>query len=339
MSVSNRPAGDINFNIMPRMPVITPGTRTLDSVRPVITAPIPGVLVGPLPAITGTAAPGASVSVSLDGRPSVAVRTGMDGKWSMPLVSPPPPGSHTVSAQVGTQSATTTFMVLSGSETPSVVTITSPNSGALTGLLREIAGTAPALAEVSISLDGGAPTTVRASTDGRWKLAVREQPPVGSHSVVATSRGISTNVGFVVTENQTLPVQPETPSENTPVREESRSSSMVPTIAVGVGVFALLWFLLNSGKSTSAVARRNPASDADNLIALLVQLEAEGHVAFLAPSGLNSPAVLTIIREGSDRFLVVGREGRKHASLADIVPLMHAMLSGGWRWLRPTARR
>ena len=77
------------------------GSFTVDTVTTVVIAtPADGSTIGaPRPAITGTAEPGASVEVSVDGSVIGTVTAGSDGRWSITPADPLSGGSHTVDAR------------------------------------------------------------------------------------------------------------------------------------------------------------------------------------------------------------------------------------------------
>lgn len=164
---------------------------------PVILSPAEGPLTQPLSAITGTAGPGSTVSISIDGGPPTNVTAAADGKWSWPVTTQPPPGPHTVSARSGAVGERVVSFTVPAPLPSSSLVIISPQSGALPGPLVEIAGTASPNTDVNVSIDGAEPVAVRSDSAGRWRWPVTTQPPPGSHSVSAKSGTQITSVAFV----------------------------------------------------------------------------------------------------------------------------------------------
>ncbi|MBS1151779.1 MAG: Cable pili-associated 22 kDa adhesin protein [Myxococcaceae bacterium] len=158
---------------------------------PVVTAPANGAtILDARPTITGTAEPGATVRVSIDGQFVGWATADASGNWSLPTTVALSEGTHTVSAvatdAVGNQgpaSATNTFTVLTTALTPP--TITEPADGSLTNdSTPTVKGKAPPNSTVSVFVDGVLAGTTVADANGDWTFTLATQPD-GTHTVTA----------------------------------------------------------------------------------------------------------------------------------------------------------
>ncbi|WP_241757999.1 adventurous gliding motility protein AgmC [Myxococcus landrumensis] len=161
-----------------------------------ITTPTDGaVLTDGSVTYTGTAEPGATVTVSVDGTVIGTVVASSDGNWMLPGPSVLADGSHAVTATVeddagNTATDTNAFRV----DTSTSVDITGPTEGAvLTNGVVTYTGTAEAGATVTVQVDGATVGTVTAAPDGTWSLPVAARLLDGAHTVVATAEDSSGN--------------------------------------------------------------------------------------------------------------------------------------------------
>ena len=122
------------------------------------------------PVLSGTAEPGATVQISVDGAILGTVIADQDGNYSLTPVSDLSEGLHTLEAtatdEVGNEAtATTTFVT----DTLTEVAVTSPDDGAkVPGPKPPVAGTAEAGATVVVTVDGRDYCEATAASDGSW---------------------------------------------------------------------------------------------------------------------------------------------------------------------------
>ncbi|MBX3275712.1 MAG: hypothetical protein KF729_35960, partial [Sandaracinaceae bacterium] len=174
-----------------------------------ITAPADGSTVSTAtPTIRGTATPGATVTVTVDGVVVGTVVAAADGTWSLTLTTPLAEGSHMASASIttpgGSAMDTVTFTVATGG----FVTITEPADGSTTREPRPtIRGRAPPGATVVVRVDGEEVGTVTADGDGNWSLPLEGDLEDGEHVVEATA---TDGEGRTGTDTSTFTVDTET---------------------------------------------------------------------------------------------------------------------------------
>ncbi|WP_156369896.1 hypothetical protein [Frigoribacterium sp. Leaf164] len=149
--------------------------------------------------VSGTAEPGASVVVGLDGDRSQTVSAdSTTGRWATTFLAVGV-GTHVFSVSErldGVLTAPVTRTLVVQAATP--VTVTAPLDGSITTVATAAStadltagGAAQPGAPVRVSLDGGDPVTVTAGADGRWALALPGLA-VGPHelTVVQTVGGV-----------------------------------------------------------------------------------------------------------------------------------------------------
>jgi outer membrane protein OmpA-like peptidoglycan-associated protein len=180
----------------------------------VITSPAEGVvLTNPVVTYTGTAEPGATVTVAVDGQAVGTVTAAADGSWSVTATSPLGNGPHTVTATAtdsrgNTATDTSTFTV----DSQTSVVITAPAEGAvLTSGSVTYAGTAEPGATVTVVVDGQTVGTVTAAADGSWSVTATSPLGNGPHTVTATATDTQ---GNTATDTNTFTVNTGTPTDS-----------------------------------------------------------------------------------------------------------------------------
>lgn len=141
------------------------------------------------PTITGTGEPGAMVTVVLDGMTLDVITIGMDGTWSVAVVTALAEGMHTVIA-TATDAAGNTAMDTSifTVDTSTTVAITSPADGTrVMTTTPTISGTTEPGASVVVSVDGTEIGTVTADGAGNWSIMVTTALTEGPHSASASA--------------------------------------------------------------------------------------------------------------------------------------------------------
>ena len=160
---------------------------------PVVTEPADGSsTTDTTPVLRGTAEPGASVEVGVDGEVVGTVTATRAGTWSLTLDEPLAPGEHTVGATAvdgaGNRSEPAeehTFTVVATAATP---VITSPVPGTPVTSPVQVCGTGEPGAEIALrDADGTVLGRATVGTDGRWCVTVTLPP--GAQTVEAVQTG------------------------------------------------------------------------------------------------------------------------------------------------------
>jgi hypothetical protein len=148
--------------------------------------------------VSGTAQPGAAVSVTLDGGTATRVTAGLDGSWSTSFAGVSQ-GAHSVAAsQMLADGPTTPVQAGVTVRVASPAVITSPQAGqqyqvaqgATTPVV--VTGTGEPGARVSATLDGAGATAATVTDQGSW-TATFSGVGVGNHTVTATQNVGGTN--------------------------------------------------------------------------------------------------------------------------------------------------
>lgn len=149
------------------------------------------------PTITGTAAPGASVVVSVDGIVIGTVTAAADGTWSVDVPVPLADGAHTAEATAtdgdgNVATDTSTFTV----DTRTTVDITAADRAM-------VRGTGEPGATIVVTIDGTSHGMVTVGADGTWTLTLPEPLGPGMHDVTATA---TDGAGNTATDTETVTV-------------------------------------------------------------------------------------------------------------------------------------
>ena len=170
-----------------------------------ISTPTDGQALQSLTQVTGTAEPGATVVVTIDGTVVGTTTADQDGNWTLTLDTPLDDGNYSLTATAtdaagNTAQATVTFTV--DSHTSTAVTITAPLDGSTVTGVTELSGTAEPGATVVITIDGVVVGTTTADQDGNWSFTLDAPLGEGTHSVTVTatdSQGESSQVSISFT--------------------------------------------------------------------------------------------------------------------------------------------
>ncbi|MBX3271645.1 MAG: hypothetical protein KF729_15370 [Sandaracinaceae bacterium] len=194
-----------------------------------ITAPMEAqVVTTPTPTIRGTATPGETVTVSIDGVVVGTAVAAADGTWTLPLTTPLADGPHMATATVTTAAGSATSTVTFTVDATTTVTITEPADGSTTmDATPDIAGTGEPGATVVVTVDGVEVGTATVGADGRW--VVRTSTPLsnGAHTAVATATDAS---GNTASATSTFTVDATTTVAITAPANGSTTSDTMPTI-------------------------------------------------------------------------------------------------------------
>ncbi|ROQ06982.1 MULTISPECIES: Ig-like domain-containing protein [unclassified Curtobacterium] len=174
------------------------GFRVTAATPVTVTSPTDGQVVpttgttAPIP-VSGTAEPGATITVDIDGR-TATTTAGDDGSWTV-TVGGVPAGEHTVSVTQtvgGRTSDPVTSAVTVVVAQPTDITITSPTPGQLipangpgdTGSFT-VTGHATPGTTVTVTLSNGQVRTTTADADGDWSVTF-DRVPEGAWTIRAT---------------------------------------------------------------------------------------------------------------------------------------------------------
>ncbi|MDY7225554.1 Ig-like domain-containing protein [Hyalangium rubrum] len=191
---------------------------------PVITGPTPNqVLTDTTPTITGTATPGNTVNVYIDGSttPACTAVANASGVWSCDVGTPLSQGPHTVTATAtdglgNTSPPSNTVPFTIDTEAPTAPVITGPTSGQVVGdNTPTITGTAEPGATVTVYIDGSTTPACTAVADasGNWSCEPTTALPDGPHTVTATATDPAGNTS---PPSNTVPFTVDTSVPNLP---------------------------------------------------------------------------------------------------------------------------
>jgi hypothetical protein len=170
-------------------------TLTVDTSAPdapFVTAPTPGLNNDSTPLVTGTAEPGAKVTVYVDGSPIVGtVTVAGDGTWQKTISSPLSDGPHTITVRAaddaGNVSSPSADLDITIDTVGPGVSITSPAAAAKLGSAStDVTFTAESGASTRCKLDGDAfvsctsPFAVTGLTEGSHTVTVEATDPAGN---------------------------------------------------------------------------------------------------------------------------------------------------------------
>ncbi|MCB9596210.1 MAG: hypothetical protein H6719_26040 [Sandaracinaceae bacterium] len=174
-------------------------TVTIDSTLPALDIERPanmGFTNQVRPVVEGTADPGASVEVSIDGAVVATVTADASGHWTYASAADLGEGEHTVSASTTdaagrTASDTHTFTV---DTTPPALSILSPEEGERLASARPaISGTGEPGTVVEVLVDGAVVGTVVVGDDGTWSYTPTSDLSDGAHTIVARATDAAGN--------------------------------------------------------------------------------------------------------------------------------------------------
>ncbi|WP_044195337.1 adventurous gliding motility protein AgmC, partial [Hyalangium minutum] len=193
-------ATDAAGNTGPSSATHTFTVDTTPPAAPVVVTPVNGSRTNNnRPTYTGTAEPGISVTVIVDGNPVGIVTADASGNWSFTQPTALTDASHTVRAtatdtagNTSPSSATHTFTV--DTTPPAAPVVTAPANGSRTNNNRPTyTGTAEPNSTVTVIVDGTSVGTVVADGSGNWSLLQPTALTDASHTVRATAMDAAGN--------------------------------------------------------------------------------------------------------------------------------------------------
>ncbi|MBU8897756.1 OmpA family protein [Corallococcus sp. M34] len=194
----------------------TPATYswTIDTTvpaSPVITGPTDGqVIATQRPGFTGTAEPGTTVTVVVDGVTLGTALVDATGHWTFPSPVDVGPGAHVVTA-TSTDSAGNTSPSTPPTHftvdvvPPTAPTITSPADGSVVNSKRpDFTGTGEAGSVITVVVDGTTLGTVTVDPTGHWSFPCTVDLTPGAHVVDATAHDEAGNTSPTATSHFTV---------------------------------------------------------------------------------------------------------------------------------------
>jgi len=178
-------------------------TFTVDTTppaAPVVSTPANGSTIADnTPTYTGTAEPGSTVTISVDGTVVGTATADSSGNWSFTPVTGLTNGSHSVNAtatdaagNLSPVSNTNTFTV--DATIPVAPVVTGPPNGTVTSdSTPTISGTAPANSTVTVFVDGTAVGTTLSDAAGNWTFTPTTPLADGPHDITATTTNAAGN--------------------------------------------------------------------------------------------------------------------------------------------------
>lgn len=206
-------AGNVSPDATPH-----PFTAQADLPVAVITSPAADEVLGTAtPDFTGTATPGASISVYVDGSSTPACVTVADDQGHFACRGGAlSDGTHDVTVtatnQEGTSAPGTPVPFVIDTHAPDAPTVTTPADGSITNTRPTYEGTAEAGSTVTVRVDGFVVCVVQASATGAWSCSSVTELTAGTHTVNATSTDAAGNRSATSATNTfevRLPVPPE----------------------------------------------------------------------------------------------------------------------------------
>jgi N-acetylneuraminic acid mutarotase len=182
-------------------PPSAPFAFTVDTQAPAapVVEPLDAFIKNPRPTLGGTAEPGSTVTVWLDGEVLGTAPTDTLGRWSFPLPQALEDGPHTASAtatdqarNTGLSSTVITFTV--DTQAPVAPEMLTPEEGAtmVPGTVT-ISGTAEPDSTVTVLMDREVQGEVRAGSEGAWSLTIPTGLENGERMLSATATDAAGN--------------------------------------------------------------------------------------------------------------------------------------------------
>ncbi|MDP3236610.1 MAG: Ig-like domain-containing protein [Myxococcales bacterium] len=166
---------------VPTMFTVTPGTP----MAPVITSPSPnGTTTSPRPEFKGTAEPGSTVTVRVDGMTVCTTTADASGQFSCTPTTPLSPGPHSVTATATNPTGTSPASTSVPFTVPTPPVLVTPGNGTTTNPRPSFSGTGRPNSTISVVVDGAVVCTAVAAEDGSWSCTPESPLSTGGHEVV-----------------------------------------------------------------------------------------------------------------------------------------------------------
>ncbi|UKJ77352.1 DUF4347 domain-containing protein [Azospirillum brasilense] len=194
------------------------------------------------PSLAGTTEAGSTVNVLVDGKVAGTAVADANGAWTFQFTAALADGTHSVQVQAtdraGNVSSLSAVTTLTIDTTPPLAPTVTLNTTA--GNTPVVQGTAEANSLVTVTVNGQAVGTARASASGAWQLALASDLSVGSYVIAAKASDAVGNTGNAGTTTYSVAPPPPPPavvaaaSTGNTTTAASSSNSAVAT-AAGTG--------------------------------------------------------------------------------------------------------
>ena len=282
----------------------TESTFEVDTVAPAVDIDSPGPGQGTndqQPTISGTAEPGSTVELVIDGSDPILVTVNPDGTWSYTPGSQLGEGSHSVTVTATDEagnSATdsTTFDI---DVTAPDVAIDAPASGSTTeDTTPTISGTSEPGQEVEIFIDGMKVADVTADGSGAWSYTPDQELGAGPHT--ATAR-VQDDLGNTADANTSFEIDPPAPAmvDITSPADGATIEMNTPTISGTTLPGSTVQITVDGGEPVSVVADADgnwsytpsaPLDNGEHTVTAKVD-DAEDSVTFTVDVDIEPPAL------------------------------------------------
>jgi MYXO-CTERM domain-containing protein len=261
----NATAQDAAGNTSPSSATNTFTVDTMGPAAPVVTTPADGSVTNDsTPAYSGTAEPGSTVTVFVDGVAVGTTTADAAGNWTVTSTTALPEGPHTVNANAedalgntSPSSAPNTFTV--DTTAPAAPVVTTPaNGSSTTDTTPAYSGTAEPGSTVTVFVDGASVGTTTADASGNWSLTQPTALAAGQHTVKATATDAAGNTSADSNTNTftVAAVTPQTPVVTGPANN-STTDDNTPTFTGTAPPGSTVTILLNGTPVGTTTADAN----------------------------------------------------------------------------------
>ena len=234
---------------------VTVTVDTAAPAAPVITAPTAGELTNDnTPTVSGTAEPGATVTVTGPLGETCTAVADINGDWSCDIAPALQEGSNQLDAvasdAAGNDSAPTSVTITVDTVAPAAPVITTPTNGA------PVSGTGEAGATVVVTTPSGATCTTTVLPDGTWSCTL-SPAPVDGEDITAEQTDEAGNTSPPTTVNGGIDTTPPAAPVITAPVDGSTINNKTPTVAGTAEPGATVVVTGPLGETCSAVADIN----------------------------------------------------------------------------------
>jgi MYXO-CTERM domain-containing protein len=271
---------------------------TVDTMAPAIAllTPAAGLTGQSAVVISGTAEPGATVNVIIDGMTVSTITADAQGAWTYTANPALADGAHTISAETtdaaGNQSSATPVEITVDTMAPALAVIAPAADETVTVSTPTISGTAEPGATVTVTVDGQVVGTATAGADGMWSIIPSAALAEGEREIVVVAADAAGNMSPPVTVTITIDATPAAPVAITsPVNNTQVDGPSLTVTGTGEPGATITVFVDNAQAGQTTV---NP----DGTWSVSVPVTA-GQRTIRADQGDASAAVLVTVR-GAD---------------------------------------
>jgi MYXO-CTERM domain-containing protein len=165
--------------------------------------------------ISGTAEPGATVNVIIDGVTVSTITADAQGAWTYTADPALADGAHTISAETtdaaGNPAAATPVEITVDTIAPALAVIAPAADETVTVSTPTISGTAEPGATVTVTVDGQVVGTATAGADGMWSIVPSAALAEGEREIVVVAADAAGNMSPPVTVTITIDATPSAP--------------------------------------------------------------------------------------------------------------------------------